>query len=82
VHLREEARFTLHLLNAPDPALKLAQENWQVQKEPADVRILLEAALRADAAAVVDEVREWLSNSGLEDVQLQTMTTPLGGTEH
>ena len=82
VHLREEARFTLHLLNAPDPALKLAQENWQVQKEPADVRILLEAALQADAAAVVDEVREWLSNSGLEDVQLQTMTTPRGGTEH
>jgi adenosyl cobinamide kinase/adenosyl cobinamide phosphate guanylyltransferase len=72
----------LHLLNAPDPALKLAQENWQVQKEPADVRILLEAALRADAAAVLDEVREWLSNSGLEDVQLQTMTTPRGGTEH
>ena len=47
VHLREEARFTLHLLNAPQAALKLAQENWQVQKEPADVRILLEAALAA-----------------------------------
>ena len=52
VHLREEARFTLHLLNDPKAALKLAQENWQVQKEPADVRILLEAALAAhDAAA-------------------------------
>jgi tetratricopeptide (TPR) repeat protein len=82
VHLREEARFTLQLLNSPEAALKLAQQNWQVQKEPADVRILLEAALRAHAAAVVDEVKEWLSNSGLEDVQLQTMTTPRGGTEH
>jgi predicted Zn-dependent protease len=78
VHLREEARFTLHLLNAPEAALELAQENWQMQKEPADVRILLEAALRAHAAAVVDEVREWLSNFGLEDVQLQTMTEPRG----
>jgi hypothetical protein len=70
VHLREEARFTLHLLNAPAAALKLAQENWQVQKEPADVRILLEAALAAGDAAAVDAVREWLSNSRLEDVQL------------
>jgi hypothetical protein len=71
VHLREEARFTLHLLNAPGAALKLAQENWQVQKEPADVRILLEAALAAGDAAAVDAVKEWLSNSRLEDVQLQ-----------
>jgi tetratricopeptide (TPR) repeat protein len=40
VHLREEARFTLELLHAPEAALKLAQENWQVQKEPVDVRVL------------------------------------------
>jgi len=76
VHLREEARFTLRLLNAPATALKLAQENWQVQKEPADVRILLEAALAAHDNTAVDEVKEWLGNSGLEDVQLQPMTAP------
>jgi hypothetical protein len=78
VHLREEARFTLHLLNAPQAALTLAQENWQVQKEPADVRILLEAALAADDAAAVDVVREWLKDSRLEDMQLQPMTAPRG----
>ena len=78
VHLREEARFALHLLNAPDAALKLAQENWQVQKEPADVRILLEAALAVHDAAVVDAVRAWLSNTGLEDAQLQRRTAPRG----
>jgi len=78
LHLREEARFTLHLLNAPQAALKLAQENWQVQKEPADVRILLEAALAAHDSAAVDGVREWLTNSRLEDVQLQPMTAPRG----
>ena len=76
VHLREEARFTLRLLNAPATALKLAQENWQVQKEPADVRILLEAALAAHDNTAVDEVKEWLGNSGLENVQLQPMTAP------
>jgi tetratricopeptide (TPR) repeat protein len=73
VHLREEARFTLHLLNAPQQALKLAQENWQVQKEPADVRILLEAALAANDAAAVGVVRDWLGNCGLEDVQLSRL---------
>jgi hypothetical protein len=78
VHLREEARFTLHLLNAPQAALQLAQENWQVQKEPADVRVLLEAALAARDAAAVDAVREWLSNSRLEDVQLQRIVAPPG----
>jgi len=78
VHLREEARFTLHLLNAPGAALKLAQENWQVQKEPADVRILLEAALAAGDAAAVDAVKEWLSNSRLEDVRLQQIVVPRG----
>jgi tetratricopeptide (TPR) repeat protein len=78
VHLREEARFTLHLLKAPTAALALAEENWQVQKEPADVRILLEAALTARDAAAVDAVREWLNNSRLEDVQLQRILAPGG----
>ena len=78
VHLREEARFTLHLLNAPQAALTLAQKNWQVQKEPADVRILLEAALAADDAAAVDAVKEWLKNSQLEDVQLQRIVALRG----
>jgi Tfp pilus assembly protein PilF len=71
VHLREEARFTLHLQNAPGAALKLAQENWLVQKEPADVRVLLEAALAAHDDGAVGAVRDWLRRSGLEDVQLQ-----------
>jgi Tfp pilus assembly protein PilF len=78
VHLREEARFTLHLLNAPIEALKLAQENWQVQKEPADVRILLEAALAAGDAAAFDAVNESLRNSRLEDVELQRIIAPRG----
>ena len=70
VHLREEARFTLHLLARPAAALELAQENWQVQKEPADVRILLEAALAAHDAATIAAVTDWLKETHLEDVQL------------
>ncbi len=70
VHLREEARFSLHLLNDPKAALRLAQENWQVQKEPADARILLEAAIAARDGPAATTVRQWLKNSRLEDLQL------------
>lgn len=78
VHLREEARFELQLLNHPATALKLAQENWQVQKEPADVRILLESAVaNADASAATEAVR-WLRASGLEDVSLRKLMAALG----
>ena len=49
-----------------------------MQKEPADVRILLEAVLAADDTAAVDGVREWLKNSRLEDVELQRILAPRG----
>jgi tetratricopeptide (TPR) repeat protein len=75
VHLREEARFALHLLNDPIAALKLARENWQVQKEPADVRILLEAALAVGDTGVIDAVTDWLNSSRLEDVQLSRLVS-------
>jgi predicted Zn-dependent protease len=75
VHLREEARFALHLLNDPKTALKLAQENWQVQKEPADIRILLESALAAHDAASVETAQGWLKETGLEDFQLGRLLT-------
>jgi tetratricopeptide (TPR) repeat protein len=73
VHLREEARSTLHLLAEPEVALELARENWQVQKEPADVRILLEAALAVHDAETVGIVSTWLAKSRLEDVQLKRL---------
>jgi len=77
VHLREEAGFALHLLNAPQTALRLAQENWQIQKEPGDVRILLQAALAAGDAAAVAAVTDWLRNCRLEDVQLRRLLPAL-----
>ena len=75
VHMREEARFTLHLLNDPKKALQLAQENWQVQKEPADARILLESALAAQDAASIETMRDWLKKTGLEDIELERLLT-------
>jgi Tfp pilus assembly protein PilF len=73
VHLREEARFTLHLAKDPQAALMLAKDNWAVQKEPADARILLEAAQAARDAAVVRTLQSWLDTSKLQDVQLRRL---------
>ena len=70
VHLREEAQFELHLDADPRRALELAKDNWAVQKEPADARILLESALAAKDDATVRALQEWLAQSHLEDAQL------------
>ena len=70
MHRREEARFTLHLLNDPATALRLATENWRVQREAWDARLVLEAALAADAPSAADDVLRWLTATGLEDPQI------------
>ncbi|MGQ0596857.1 tetratricopeptide repeat protein [Aquabacterium sp.] len=71
VHRREEARFTLHLLKRPQEALRLAQLNWQVQKEPADARILLEAAQAAGEPQAADAVRAFMRRWGWSDKRLE-----------
>lgn len=70
VHQREEARFTLQLLNQPAQALALAQQNWAVQKEPADARILLGAAQAAGRNSAADPVREFIRNNRINDQRL------------
>jgi hypothetical protein len=74
VHQREEARFSLDLLDDASGALRLAKENWAVQKELADLRILLEAALAARDTATVRMARDWLERTRMEDVQLSRLT--------
>ncbi|AVR95204.1 hypothetical protein [Pseudoduganella armeniaca] len=70
VHLREEARFMLHLRGEPAAALALARQNWQVQKEPADLRILLEAAQLAGDERTARAARDWMRRNGTQDVML------------
>ena len=66
-HRREEARFTLHVLADPPAALALALANWAAQREPADTRILLEAAVAAKAPAAARPALDWLAEVKLED---------------
>ncbi|MEO6353597.1 MAG: hypothetical protein ABI575_09820 [Oxalobacteraceae bacterium] len=67
VHQREQSRFELQLMHRARFALQLAQRNWAVQKEPADARILLEAALAANDKAAAAPVFDWLKKTRLED---------------
>ena len=72
LHKREEARFRLFIESDPQGALKLARENWQVQREPADLHILFEAANAAGDAVTLREVDDWKAKHRLEDVALRT----------
>jgi tetratricopeptide (TPR) repeat protein len=77
IHLREEARFTLHLLQRPQRALELAIENWRVQREPWDARLVLEAAIAVQTPSAAAPVLQWLSRSHLENVRIQALVEQL-----
>jgi Tfp pilus assembly protein PilF len=67
VHQREQARFELALRHDPAAAVRLAKANWQVQKEPADLRILADCAVASGDAEAARMVRDWLQSSRIED---------------
>ena len=46
----------------------LARENFAVQKEPADVRLLIDAARAAGDASALALAREWIERTGLVDL--------------
>jgi Tfp pilus assembly protein PilF len=73
VHRREEAMFRLRLLGEPAAALSLAQANFQAQREPLDVRVLLEAALAARDAASAKPALDFLADSHLEERQIEVL---------
>ncbi|MDP2824107.1 MAG: hypothetical protein Q8O52_15700 [Sulfuritalea sp.] len=72
-HRAEEARYRLRLRGDSAAALRLAAENYGVQREPRDARILLEAAIAAQDAAAAQVVRDWLRASGFEDARLRRL---------
>ena len=70
VHRREQARFFLDVDPHPELALAAAQENWQVQREPDDILILLRAARAARQAQAAQPAREFLQQQQTEDARL------------
>ena len=78
MHQREQARFALFLQRDIPGALLLAQKNWAIQKEAADMRILLEAAVAARDRAAAQPVLAWIKTNHVEDVALQALVTKAG----
>jgi len=77
VHQREEARFVLRLRHQPREALRLAQANWLVQREPADLRILLESAVAAAEPAPAQPAVDFMRTNHLQDVRLAGLAQQL-----
>ena len=71
LHKREEARYRLTIERDDAQALRLARENWQVQREPADLRILWEAASAAGDAAALRDVAAWTAANRLQYAALR-----------
>lgn len=81
VHRREESRFQLDLMDDPAEALALAIANWEVQKEPADVRVLLDAARAAHRPEAASGVLAWIAQTKLEDPFIARVASELRGTD-
>ena len=69
-HLREQARFLLEVRGNSTAALELAERNWNVQREPADVRIYWMAAAAAHRPRESGRVRDWIKQTHYEDAAL------------
>lgn len=77
LHAAAEARFALAIENDAQRALELARLNWQVQREPSDAQLLLEAALAADNPDTALPVLTWLERTGLQDAAINVLKTRL-----
>ena len=75
VHQREYSRFELRLMHNPTKALQIAKLNWEVQKEPADARVYLDASIAAKDGAGMQTMMQWLATKKLEDVTLSKIVT-------
>jgi hypothetical protein len=63
---REEAGFALRVQHQPVRALRLALQNWTVQRAPEDIQVLLAAALAAAQPAAAQPALDQLASSHLQ----------------
>ncbi len=77
VHQREEAMFVLDVDGDAPRALAIAQANWQVQKELADARLLVRAAVAAGDREAAAPVLAWAAANGITDARLDAQIARL-----
>lgn len=71
VHRREQARFLLEVEEKPQEALAAALANWEVQREPDDVLILVNAASAAGDPGQANPALEMVRSQGQQDVRVE-----------
>ena len=81
VHRREESRFALQVEGDAPRALELAQANFAVQREPADVRVLLEAALAQNRPDAAGPALKWLRSTGFQWPALRALAKQLEASQ-
>lgn len=77
IHLREEARFALAVELDAARAVGLARDNWRVQKELADARLLAETAVAAHDRDAAAPVIAWARTTGVRDAALDRLLSRL-----
>lgn len=78
VHLREEAMFRLDVEGDAAAALPLAVQNWLVQKEPADARLLMLAAIAVKDHEAARPAINFIATTKLDDARLRPLLAQLG----
>lgn len=81
LHERDEALYLLEFSKNKKKALKLALDNWGIQREPDDVLILLRAAIANNSTSEIQMVREWVKQNKLQDIRLTTLLNQPQGEE-
>jgi len=77
LHAREESRAALALEGDARRALALAEANWRVQREPADARVFLEAAVAAHDPRAAAPVLAWLAETHFEGARVRALAAAL-----
>jgi hypothetical protein len=70
-HQREQAMYLLEVREDARAALRVAAQNWSVQREPVDLRVYAQAAARAGSAADLAAIARWRALSHYEDDALR-----------
>ncbi len=78
-HLRERARYFLDVAPDPAEALRAAVDNWALQREAADARVLLEAAAAAGDRGAAAPVVAWMDDARIDDAVLARARARLEG---
>jgi tetratricopeptide (TPR) repeat protein len=69
-HQRERSLFLLKVEAEPARALECALENWSIQKEPVDARLVLESAAALGDPGCAQRVIDWIDSNNFEDARL------------